>query len=224
MSSTDDSETSSLDESISIVSHPPYEVDPDGDIILFTPESPLIDIRKGNVEGNYARFRVSSRHLTLAIPYFKGMLKDCWSAGHTLVTEGSVQIPVNDCEPDILLIVLNLIHGHLRRVPRKVSLQQLTDIAIATDFFQCHEIMEVFAGIWIEALRSLVPTSFSEDLKKWIMIASVLKCFDILKQTTQVAMQQGTGPFVTGDLPIPKTIKGELVESNLCLISLATHN
>lgn len=166
MSSTDDSETSSLTESIWIDSHPPYEVDPDGDIILFTPETPLIDIRQGNVEGNYAQFRVSSRHLTLAIPFFKGMLKDCWPAGHTLLTQGSVEIPINDCKPDILLIILNIIHGHLRRVPRKISLQQLTDISIATDHFQCYEVIEVFAGIWIEALRRLVPTSFSEDLEK----------------------------------------------------------
>ncbi|KAJ6132710.1 hypothetical protein N7471_007925 [Penicillium samsonianum] len=190
--------------------HPPHQVDPDGDIILFTREASLIDISKGNVPGNYARFQVSSKHLTLASGYFKRMLKNCWAEGVALSTKGSVEIPVNDCKPDILLIILNLIHGRSRQVPLKLSLPQLTDIAVATDFFECHEAIEVFAGIWIKDLESLVSSSFSENTKEWIMIAWVFKSNDILRQTETIAMQQGTGPFQTSNLPIPKSIKDKI--------------
>lgn len=192
--------------------HPPHQVDPDGDIILFTPEAPLIDISKGNVPGNYARFQVSSKHLTLASDYFKRMLKGCWAEGDALSTKGFAQIPVNDCRPDILLIILNIIHGYSRRVPQKVSLPQLTDIAVATDFFQCHEAIEIFAGIWIQDLKSLVSFLFSEDTKKWMMIAWVFNSKDILRQAETIAMRQGTGPFQTSNLPIPKSIKGVLAK------------
>ncbi|KUM64207.1 hypothetical protein ACN42_g2867 [Penicillium freii] len=199
--------------------HPPHQVDPDGDIILFTPEASLIDVSKGNVPGNYARFQVSSKHLTLASDYFKRMLKGCWAEGDALSTKGFAEIPVNDCRPDILLIMLNIIHGRSRRVPRKVSLPQLTDIAVTTDFFQCHEALEIFAGIWIQDLKSLVSSSFSEDTKKWIMIAWVFNSNDILRRAETIAMQQGTGPFQTSNLPIPKSIKGGLAKRTLSQFS-----
>lgn len=188
--------------------HPPYQIDPDGDIILFTPKASLIDITKGNVPGNYSRFQVSSKHLALASAYFKGMLKNGWAEGDALSTKGFAEIPVNDCKPDILLIILNLIHGRLRQIPLKLSLPQLSDIAVATHFFQCHEVVEVFAGIWIKALESLVPSSFSQDMKIWMMISFVFKSPGIFKRTTKIAMQQATGPFETSNLPIPKPVKG----------------
>lgn len=192
--------------------HPPHQVDPDGDVILFTPEASLIDISKGNVPGNYARFQVSSKHLTLASDYFKRMLKSCWAEGNALSKKGSVQIPVNDCKPDILLIILNIIHGRTRRVPQKLSLPQLTDIAVATDFFQCHEAIEIFADIWIQNLKSLVSPSFSENTKQWIMVAWVFNSNDILRRAETIAMQQETGSFQTSNLPIPKSIKGVLAK------------
>lgn len=192
--------------------HPPHQLDPDGDIILFTPEASLIDINKGNVLGNYARFQVSSKHLTLASDYFKRMLKSCWAEGNALSKKGAVEIPVNDCKSDILLIILNIIHGRTRRLPQKLSLPQLADIAVATDFFQCHEAIEIFADIWIQNLKSLVSPSFSENTKQWIMIAWVFNSNDILRQAETIAIQQGTGPFQTSNLPIPKSIKGVLAK------------
>ncbi|CAI7636383.1 unnamed protein product [Penicillium glandicola] len=191
----------------------PYQVDPDGDIILFTPQTPLIDISKGNVPGNYARFQVSSKHLALASAYFQRMLRSCWTEGNSLSTKGSAEIPVNDCKPDILLIILNLIHGRLRQIPLKLSLPQLSDIAVATDFFQCHEVVEVFADIWIKALESLVPSSLSQDMKTWMMISCIFKSPKIFKRTTKVAMQQATGPFDTSNFPIPKSTKDEIDEA-----------
>ncbi|KAJ5593065.1 hypothetical protein N7537_009969 [Penicillium hordei] len=192
--------------------YPPYQVDPDGDIILFTPEASLIDINKGNVPGNYARFQVSSKHLTLASGYFKRMLKNCWAEGDALSTKGFAEIPVHDFKPAILLIILNLIHGRSRQVPQKLSLQKLTDIAVATDFFQCHEAIEMFAGIWIKDLEPLFSSKFSEDTKRWMMIAWVFKSNSILQNTEEIAMQQGTGPFEAGNLPIPKSIKDKIDE------------
>jgi hypothetical protein len=140
------------------------------------------------------------------------MLKTCWAEGDALSTKGSVEIPVNDCKPEILLIILNVIHGRSRQVPLELSLPQLTDIAVATDFFQCHEAIELFAGIWIEKLKSLISPAFSESTKKWMMIAWVFKSNDILRQTETIAMQQGTGPIETSNLPIPKNIKGVLTK------------
>ncbi|CAG7953932.1 unnamed protein product [Penicillium nalgiovense] len=203
--------------------YPPHQVDPDGDIILFTPatsETPSVDAIEGNVPRKHTRFQVSSKHLTLASGYFKRMLKTCWAEGDALSTKGSVEIPVNDRKPEILLIILNVIHGHSRQVPRKLSLPQLTDIAVATDFFQCHEALEVFAGIWVQDLKPLISSSLSEDTKKWMMIAWVFKSNNILRQTETIAMQQGTGPFQTSNLPIPKSIKDKIDQARQKYIGL----
>ncbi|KAJ6178296.1 hypothetical protein N7519_008757 [Penicillium mononematosum] len=200
-----------------------HQVDPDGDIILFTPatsEAPSVDVIEGNVPGEHTRFQVSSKHLTLASDYFKRMLKACWAEGVALSAYGSVEIPVNDCKPEILLIILNIIHGHSRQVPRKLSLPQLTDIAVATDFFQCHEALEVFAGTWIQDLKPPILSSFSEDTKKWMMIAWVFKANDILRDTETIAMQQGTGPFQASSLPISKSIKDKIDQSRQNYIEL----
>ncbi|OQE20854.1 hypothetical protein PENFLA_c015G04403 [Penicillium flavigenum] len=200
-----------------------HQVDPDGDIILFTPatlETSLVDVTEGNVPREHTRFQVSSKHLTLASDYFKRMLKACWAEGVALSTNGSVEIPVNDCKPEILLIILNIIHGRSRQVPRKLSLPQLTDIAVATDFFQCHEALELFAGTWIQDLKPLILSSFSEDTKKWMMIAWVFKSNDILRETETIAMQQGTGPFHTSNLPIPKSIKDKIDQARQKYIEL----
>ncbi|KAJ5555417.1 hypothetical protein N7535_007852 [Penicillium sp. DV-2018c] len=187
----------------------PYSIDPDGDIILYTPDDPLIVPNKGDVLGNYGRFLVSSRHLALASPYFKAMLRTCWAEGSQLSENGSAEIPVKECKPDILLILLNAIHGRHRQVPRTVSLQQLAALAASTDFFQCHEAIEIFAGQWKAALQPLQLGSFciTSDTINWIMIASVFGFRDTLEEATKVAMQRGTGPFTTNNLPIPKATK-----------------
>jgi hypothetical protein len=135
------------------------------------------------------------------------MLKDCWTEGQAL-KDGTAEILVHDCKPQILLIVLNVIHGRQRQVPRRLLLNEMSAVAVTTDFFQCHEALEVMAGIWIEALKSTVPSSLGKDLKTWIMISSVFNRAHILKATTRIAMQWGTRPFDNDNLPIPKNIKG----------------
>ncbi|KXG51338.1 uncharacterized protein PGRI_093500 [Penicillium griseofulvum] len=94
--------------------------------------------------------------------------------------------------------------------PKKISLQQLADISVTTDFFQCHEVVGMAAGKWIKALKPLFSTSFSEDTKKWMMIAWVFNSKDILQQTEKIAMQQGKGSFKTSNLPIPNSIKDKI--------------
>lgn len=44
------------------------------------------------------------------------------------------------------------------------------------------------------------------------MIAWVFNSSDILRQAETIAMQQGTGPFHTSNLPIPKSITGVLAK------------
>lgn len=49
-------------------------------------------------------------------------------------------------------IVLNIIHGKGRKVPRKIDLHLLVDIAILVDDLECYEEMEMVADLWIDSL------------------------------------------------------------------------
>ncbi|KAJ5520682.1 hypothetical protein N7463_001135 [Penicillium fimorum] len=146
--------------------HLPHQVDPDGDIILFTPKTPLIDISKGNVPGNYARFQVSSKHLTLVSGYFKRTLRNCWSGGNALSTKGSAEIPER--------LQTRYPSAHFESYPWTFTTNSSQVIPAAIKSL-------VFAGSWIKALESRVPSSFSQDMKTWMMISSVFKSPKIFK-------------------------------------------
>lgn len=183
----------------------PQQIDPDGDLVLYTPGHSL-NKAEPSVD---AEFLVSSKHMKLASPYFRGLLSEKWSHGKSLATEGAARVAIKDCKPDTLLLILNIIHGHTRKVPRQISFPQLVDFSLATDFFQCHEVVEVFALMWIGPLKPHVAATWMDNTK-WMMIASVFNVADILKTTTEIAMKEGMGSFDTHSLPIPGSVKSML--------------
>lgn len=157
------------------------------------------------------RFKVSSRHLVLASEYFNSRLKSCWSEGEALRKKRNVELEITDANPEAVLILLNAIHGHLRRVPKVVNLNLLVELAVLVDYFQCHEILDLFSDLWVEALRSSVPSDYTNDVPRWIFISWVFRKADIFKQVTEVAQHQVTGELCTLQLPIPAALKSELL-------------
>lgn len=153
-------------------------------------------------------FRVSSRHLILASAQFERRLKECWSEGHTLCSEGYVEMPVTDCDPEALLILLNIIHGHTRRVPRSIDVESLTKIAVLVDYYECHEAVEIFSDMWIDRLKGEVPTTYSSELIKWLCISWVFRKDEIFRSVTQVAQCQSKGRIEQHGLPISKRVIG----------------
>jgi hypothetical protein len=75
--------------------------------------------------------RVSSRHLVLASRTLK------------LLLPNSPEWPLLDDEPNAVLILLSVIHGRYRNVPRNVDLATLTEIAILVDKYDLHEAVSV---------------------------------------------------------------------------------
>jgi hypothetical protein len=188
------------------------KIDPDGDVILYTCNDPEAkasesEINKIDVPTSSSRFLVSSKHLKLASAYFQKMLSSRWAEGTDLADNGTAEIPVHECKAGTLWTVLNAIHGRFRRLPTSLSLDELVDISVATDFFQCHEVIESFANKWINKLDSTSSESVKLKKAEWIMIASVFRVDEILLRMSKVAMQEGTGPFETKGLPIAGFIK-----------------
>ncbi|OJJ31982.1 hypothetical protein ASPWEDRAFT_643803 [Aspergillus wentii DTO 134E9] len=192
------------------------EPDPNGDVTLIVtprkkPQGLFSDIQSANpTEQPATRFRVSSRHLMLASTYFEGRLSTRWPEGEELKNKGSVELQIPDADPDAFLIILNVIHGRLNRVPRVVTLETLTEVAILTDYFQCHEPLGLFPSKWVDSLRSPVPRPIYLGGLNWILISWVFGIDDIFTSSTKFAQRQLTRNLTGNEfeLPIPGNIRG----------------
>jgi hypothetical protein len=67
-------------------------------------------------KSEHIRIKVSSKHLILASPYFRSMLQSNFKEGMNLRTTRATEIWLISGHPVALLILLNIIHGHTRRV------------------------------------------------------------------------------------------------------------
>lgn len=164
------------------------------------------------------RMRVSSSHLRLASPYFKKMFQSGWPEGDALRVEGRVEVRLqNDEDPDALLIILNIIHGHTRRVPGVVDLTMLTKITVLVDFYECYEAVEIFSNMWIDSLEGDLPQSIGTKLTQWIWITWVFNKTQQFKAATRIARRQSKGPIETDGLPIPQIVVGQYSPLNMYL-------
>ncbi|KAJ5114536.1 hypothetical protein NUU61_000295 [Penicillium alfredii] len=160
-----------------------HTLDPKGDVTL------VAAARDEDNPHDETRFPVSSRHLTLASPYFETRLKICWPEGKVLSEQGKVEMAMHDCDADVLLIILNILHCHLWQIPQSVTLDMMIDLALTTDLLECHEAVNVFgAHVGRRAQRQDVT-------------------FD--RRGHQEVDHGVLGPIDTGNLPIPKWIRGK---------------
>ncbi len=196
-------------------------MDPSGDVILTL--NPLIDVEQASTEDgasqsikeeNAARpnsktFRVSSRHLILASPVFKAALTGGWNEAST--SNGEHKISAEDWDTEAMAVVLNAIHGHYRRVPTTVTLEMLAKIAMIVDYYAVHEIMQLLGPIWINHLRTKLPTTARplRDIVLWMCVSWVFGDAAAFKHVTQVAIQDSHGDITSLEFPIPSAMIGK---------------
>lgn len=154
------------------------------------------------------RFRLSSRHLSLASRYFEKQLEAPWKDDSAVSSCGCYYIYADDWDAEALLALVQIMHGRNRSVPRSLNLEMLAKIAVLVDYYECHEAVEVFSEIWFKALESPLPTQSNRDLILGLVVSWVFKQADVFETVTARAMQQCKGPLPTLDLPIPKSLVG----------------
>ncbi|KAF1812744.1 hypothetical protein P152DRAFT_324873 [Eremomyces bilateralis CBS 781.70] len=92
-------------------------LDPEGDLTvnITIPEE---DIKRES-------FLASSRHLSVASPYFDRMFSGPWKESES-VKSGSLDIDaLPSCGPTSYSIILNAMHGRFRKVPSSLSKAEL---------------------------------------------------------------------------------------------------
>jgi hypothetical protein len=157
--------------------------------------------------------RVSSKHLILASPTFRSMLGPSFEEGQRLRTEGSTDIALGDDDPDAFVILLNIVHGLTRKVPRSVTLDMLTKLAVLVNYYQMHEVVELFSDTWIDNLvKEDLPESYSSEAIRWLLISWVFHRPVEFRAVSRV-IESGCDETLEDDfdegLPIPAPIIGK---------------
>lgn len=92
--------------------------------------------------------RVSSKHLTLASPYWKAALSEKWRGprqpGEIMLLEAQ------EFDIDAMITLMNVIHGYGHEVTRTLSIDELVRFTIIMDYFQCTEVCSPYTDIWME--------------------------------------------------------------------------
>ncbi|KAI1424094.1 hypothetical protein F5Y12DRAFT_469949 [Xylaria sp. FL1777] len=148
------------------------------------------------------RFKASSKHLALASTYAKKMMAGPWREANETHDDGLLHWNFDGFDVNAISIILSVIHGLNRRVPRIVSLAMLAEIARVVDYLECHEVMELYASIWVDHIRDPVPSPSREDWDGWISVAGVFQNTKIFKKWTRIAIMQKLNSPPSLELPI----------------------
>ncbi|KAF4485556.1 hypothetical protein FAGAP_11597 [Fusarium agapanthi] len=150
-------------------------------------------------------FRVSSRHLSLVSPVFRAMLESQFKESRPN-DQGLYELQASEWDAEALVILLDIIHGHHREVPKRISVETLSHIAIIVDYYGCHEIMELVFAAWVSYLGP--PEEFvKQDSMRWLFISWVFRQEALFTTATKMLLLYDNGKYVV-DLPIPQPILG----------------
>lgn len=158
--------------------------------------------RRGQVE---VEMLVSGKHLELASPVFQKMLAGHYKEGK-VDHQGLRRLTATDWDPEAFGIILNIIHGRHRHVPRSVGVEMLTKLAIIVDYYGCHESIDIYIDIWVRNLEQEIPTVYGRDSILWIFISGVLSRSDLFHSMTRLALQHSNKLIETSEFPIPAVL------------------
>jgi hypothetical protein len=159
-------------------------------------------------------FRVSSRHLMLASPWFKHILKnDGWSESRRSEEDGLFNITASDWDANAFLILLNIFHLRHRHIPKTISLEMLSEVAVLVDYYDCSEAVEVYTTLWVDSLKvkEAISSTNCRTLVLWIWTSWVFDMGDSFKKATSVAIHQTETSFQDLDVPLPTRLVGKLI-------------
>jgi len=189
-----------------------------------------------------ATYRVSSHQLCSGSQFFRAMLgpessfseanglrRHQTSSSTTFDSTGSLfQITANEeHDPTALTTVLYVLHGRAKHIPESISFENLLEIAIICDYYDCGATMRPWSELWMNPLRSLASQPGYEN---WLFISWVFGDQDLFGQMTKrfsryaVMVDGEFGVMVDGkvkrlDCHIPQRIIGKImpkVEKEIC--------
>ncbi|KAI0452024.1 hypothetical protein F5B21DRAFT_527310 [Xylaria acuta] len=137
--------------------------------------------------------QVSSAHLTLASRYFKKAFGGPFKESQPGI-DGLRHVDASDWDREALLIVLRIIHGRNRQVPKSLDLEMLAKVAVIVDYYECHEVVDAFVEIWHQRIKgSLCLGSLDRNLILLLHVSWVFRWTDEFKATTKLVLHHSKG-------------------------------
>ena len=135
------------------------------------------------------------------------MLHGPWR--ESAISDSYKTIEESEGDPAAMLILMNVVQGNVRSVPRSVEIEMLAKIAVLVDYYQCHEVVELFVETWIQNLEPDLPNSYGRNLVLWLTVSCVFSQKSLPRKLSEVAIRQCTAPLQTMGLPIPNHVVGQ---------------
>ncbi|PVH85239.1 hypothetical protein DL98DRAFT_54784 [Cadophora sp. DSE1049] len=175
-----------------------------------TPEEEFDELMEEAGTASEIHMLVSSKHLMLASPVFRAMLQySNFKEGDELRKNGRVEVALPDDNYIAFGIMMDIIHGRVSKIPRRVSLEILTNMSILVDKYETVELFGLILNVWIPFLEKSLPQSFNSDVLPWLSIAWVFRLPEHFRKMTGLlqSVADGTKQEILADtLPIPSRV------------------
>jgi hypothetical protein len=124
-------------------------------------------------EASRIRFRLSSRHLISASPYFRRMLTGPWKENASRA-DRLYKVTASDWSEDAFKLLMDIVHGNSQNVPRSINLELLAKIAVMVDYYKCYDVVKFYSDTWIEGLgNAMKVTNYSRDFVLVLFVSCV---------------------------------------------------
>ena len=189
----------------------------------------ITSLQPGHKDGtpNEIVFRVSAKHLSMASPIFRRMIKGDFQESRPN-DQGLLELRTSDWNAQALLVLLDIIHGHHSHVPERLSQEHVAHIGLVADYYDCSDIVQVFYRGW-EArfveywddswpnIKKHVLDSFGKKEQFQLFITWTFQSDQVFSHLATHAILTSTGPIETY-LPVPSNVIDKLEERRIELL------
>ncbi|KAL2421972.1 hypothetical protein ABEF95_004139 [Exophiala dermatitidis] len=155
---------------------------------------------------DFIEVTVSSKHLALHSRVFRAMFNGNFREKVQPGSQQPIKVPLPEDNPEAMMLILAIVHGFTRKVPRKVSRDMLLQIALLIDKYEIDETLELFTHMWFKHLKRKSDMEKASSLSDWIYISFVTRQEVIFNQLTTRAVN--ISPVPQGKVALPDFIAG----------------
>lgn len=141
-----------------------------------------------------ARFKVSSQVLCIASPVFRAMLgpsssfKEACELRASAVSSEPYVLQLGEDDPQALVVVLNALHLQGSKVPISISFQNLVDLAIICDKYDCAPGVTLWADVWTEVWKKY---ALEPGFERWLFISWTFGIDEIFMSLSKKLIMEG---------------------------------
>ena len=167
-------------------------------------ENSAVEVSDADCVVNYdIGFKVSSKHLTLTSPVFKALINSGMSESTRLSNTGTTDIQLPEDYSQCMEVLLYIIHGKSRRLPKEMTPQLLMEIALMVDKYGLHEAVQPFTGLWFKDFKRIIPKrKWCPAVSWWIALCLILDYWSSFTHLTGILLANSMKLWTPQRLPI----------------------